>query len=148
MRTRLIWGIVLIGLSNAVGLAEAPHVDPSAWVGHSWPPTKKTIQCEADLSKGHWLVVLYNSGCSHCQALAEAYTSAVKDVKSTISPLKLALIDINPPNADPSSLPPPPNVTCGQLLDLNLYPGQPVTLLLNDGQVVWVRLGWETADLK
>jgi thiol-disulfide isomerase/thioredoxin len=105
------------------------------------------LAAPADLSQGRWVVLLYSSSCGHCEGLAQRYAELAEEWKAQGRNLRVALIDAEPRLRIGFGVPPPrPSVVEGTLDNPELFHGEAVVLLLDQGSVTSVQEGREEID--
>lgn len=113
-------------------------------VGNPWPP-HGAVSCPVDLSKGRWVVLIYDSNCGHCRSLAAGYASDASEWGAKGKQIRLVLLDAGIPEDEgvptQSSL-----VVWGSLLKREFYDHTPILLLLNQGKVLGIEEGWGAVD--
>jgi len=138
----LFIAIGFYGLGLDLGRNKA--TEPGNRFGRFWP-TSGDIDIPADLTRGRWIVLLYNSSCGHCSSMAADYAEAAQTWKMDGKKTRLALLDSDF-GFEPESHRTSPGVIDGKLIQQDLYRGMPVLLLLIDGRVEAVEEGWEEID--
>ena len=63
-----------------------------SWLGASWPPVG-AVDVAADLSRGRWIVLIYDSSCGHCRSRAADYAEMDQDFQAHGVRTRVALID-------------------------------------------------------
>lgn len=133
----------LAGLAFAVGLKMVPLQTPAQAIepGISWPPPQ-AVQLGEDLSKGCWVVLIYDSSCHRCESLAAGYAQDASEWDTSGKECKLALLDVNHAEHPETALP-YGNIARGRLLQADWYESSPIVLFLDQGRILKVQDAWE-----
>jgi hypothetical protein len=138
------FSIAAAGFGTALVIAPSRPSPQASEAGATWPPSG-AVDLAADLSKGRWVVLLYDSSCHRCESLAASYAQEASEWDTRGKACKLALLDANDPDNPETGLA-SEAVVRGRLLKTSLYPSSPLLLLLDQGRVLAVRDGWATVD--
>jgi|GEM_PF-645663 len=135
--------LCLAGLAFAVGLKMVPSQTPAQAIelGISWPPPQ-AVQLGEDLSKGRWVVLIYDSSCHRCESLAASYAQDASEWDTSGKECKLALLDVNHAEYPETALS-YGNIARGRLLQADWYESSPVILLLDQGRILKIQDAWE-----
>lgn len=112
--------------------------------GKPWPPAG-AVGINADLAHGRWIILIYSSGCGHCQSLAADYSEAAREWPARGIKTRLALLDAGA-STDAEATVRHSGIVHGALIQTDLYHHTPILLLLVDGRVMAIQGGWEAAD--
>lgn len=140
----VLWAALYAG---ALFLAKELSSPPSFMVGDRWP-APGAVDVPADLSKGRWVVLIYDSECHRCVSVAENYAGAVSAWGSWEKGTRLALLDVSQ-SGDSDQQPPPSGhtrIVRGTLLQRDLYEHSPIRILLDEGRILDVRREWEASN--
>lgn len=142
-RFRIVLTLVSIaaaGFGTALVIAPSGLSPQAIDAGKLWP-TEETVDFPADLSKGRWVVLIYDSDCHRCQSLAATYA---RDARGW-GACQLALLDVNY-TANFETGFGSDGVLRGRLLRTGLYHSSPIHLLLDQGRVLAHQEGWSTVE--
>ena len=127
-------GRVVLGGNSLIVL------DPQKWLGKKLP-ILQYIDIGTELSRGNWIVVLYDVGCSHCQQAIPEYHRIAQELAERPDGLRLALValpsssETRYPSFDSES-----PVVHGQLSATKDWFAQvPVEMILSDGVLTFVK---------
>jgi hypothetical protein len=107
--------------------------------GYPWP--ENVVKVAADPTQGNWLVLIYDSSCHRCRAIAEEYAELARAWKAEGRQNQIALIDAA---ADPDweKIGNGTDTIEGLLLDPREYRSIPLFALVRNGRVEYVEESW------